>query len=184
MNLIKKTRNQLGLTQTDLAEKTGLSLRTIQRIEIADKAPKGHTLKVLSQVFNIEPSILQQSFTTHNHLSQSDKDKLKFINLSALACFVIPFGNIIVPLAMWRKTKESEKIDEACKRIINFQILWSITLCFSLCIAPFINPFPSFPLILIVLFTALVINLIVILTTANSIHNNKMNFLNLPIRLL
>jgi transcriptional regulator with XRE-family HTH domain len=41
----KKIREQKHLTQSELAEKSGLSLRTIQRIE-AGNTPKGFTLLV------------------------------------------------------------------------------------------------------------------------------------------
>ena len=47
-NLIK-FREQQNLTQEELAEKSGLSVRTIQRIE-AGTLPKGYTLKVLAKV--------------------------------------------------------------------------------------------------------------------------------------
>jgi transcriptional regulator with XRE-family HTH domain len=48
---IQQLREQNNLTQSELAEQTGLSLRTIQRIE-AGNIPKGSTLQVLA-VFEI-----------------------------------------------------------------------------------------------------------------------------------
>ena len=44
---LKKIRELKNLTQEELAEKSGLSVRTIQRIE-AGVQPKGYTLKVLA----------------------------------------------------------------------------------------------------------------------------------------
>ena len=50
MSIIKNTREKSGFTQAELAKKTGLSLRTIQRLEASNKEPKGHSLKVLQSV--------------------------------------------------------------------------------------------------------------------------------------
>ena len=46
-SIVQHLREEKNLTQTELAEKSGLSLRTIQRIE-AGNVPKGYTLKALA----------------------------------------------------------------------------------------------------------------------------------------
>lgn len=186
MSIIKNLREKSGYTQSNLAEKTGLSLRTIQRLEAGDSIPKGHTLKALSNVFEVEPSLLQQRFVGVEQDEQSDKTSIKLINLSILGFFVFPFGNVIFPFMVWRKRGPSRVVDEVGRKIINFQLLWTIVLCFLLCISPFIDPeiFPSFPLILMVLFTALAFNLFIVFYTANSIQRDDTDFLNLPFRLI
>lgn len=50
-NKIQLLREENRLTQKELAEKAGLSLRTIQRIE-AGNTPKGFTLKALAESLN------------------------------------------------------------------------------------------------------------------------------------
>lgn len=186
MNLIKKLREQAAFTQMGLAEKTGLSLRTIQRLETESKAPKGHSLAMLAKVFGMEASQLQADFISQQAHTESDKLSLKLINLSSLAFFLFPFGNVIFPYVIWKKKNTSAPANEAAKRIINFQIIWTVVLCSLLCISPFIDPGPpsSFPLILIVLFLALASNLLVVCLTAHAIHQDKLNFLHLPLRLL
>ncbi len=181
MNTIKKLREKSSYTQIDLAKKTGLSLRTIQRLETSLKAPKGHTLTVLSKVFNIEPLDLQKKFITEKQANESDILSIKLINISILAFFVIPLGNIILPFIIWKKRSESKFVDDVGRKIINTQILWTIILFFMLCISPFINISvqTSFPLILIVLFIALIINLVVVFFTAYLIQHKKFHFLNL-----
>lgn len=186
MSTIKKLREKSGYTQESLAKKSGLSLRTIQRLEASAEAPKGHTLNVLSDVFNVEPTVLQEEFKSVKRAKESDRSSLKLINLSVLAFFLFPFGNIILPYIVWRKRSESKSVLEVGRKIIDFQILWTIVLCFLLCVSPFINlSLPSsIPLILIVFFIALTVNLIVIVVTAHSINHGNLDFLNLPIRLL
>ena len=55
---IKELRNKQGLSQELLAENSGLSLRTIQRIENGETEPRGDTLKRLAGTLNIAPDDL------------------------------------------------------------------------------------------------------------------------------
>lgn len=49
---IKELRINKGLTQTDLSEKSGISLRTIQRIENNEVSPSIYSLKKISKVLD------------------------------------------------------------------------------------------------------------------------------------
>lgn len=49
---IKELRTEFGYTQSELSELSGLSLRSIQRIESNEVNPRSYTLKVLGEVFN------------------------------------------------------------------------------------------------------------------------------------
>ena len=51
---ISELRQRNGLTQTELAEKCNLGLRTIQRIEASQGTPRGYTLKILFDVLGYE----------------------------------------------------------------------------------------------------------------------------------
>ena len=48
---IKELRLQEGFSQKDLSIKSGLSERTIQRIEKNEVSPSSYTLKVLGEIF-------------------------------------------------------------------------------------------------------------------------------------
>ena len=186
MNIIKELREKSGYTQTDLAEKSGLSLRTIQRLETSSKPPKGHSLTVLSKTFNVEPSVFQEGFLSVEQHRESDVLSIKLINLSILAFFGIPFGNIIVPFILWRKKRGSKPVDQAGRKIINTQIIWSVILAFLLCLSPFIDnrSSDSFPLILVVLFTAISINLVLVGFTAFLIQRDQIDLLKPPLSFL
>lgn len=58
---IKSIRKSLKLSQTDLAKKSGLSLRTIQRIENEETNPKFHTLHDIADALGIDISFLTAS---------------------------------------------------------------------------------------------------------------------------
>ena len=55
---INKIRTDKGLTQEDLAEKSKLSLRTIQRIENGINTPRPKTLVMLCEALEIDSSEL------------------------------------------------------------------------------------------------------------------------------
>ena len=54
-NNIKKYRNLSGLSQEELAEKAGVNLGTVNRLENRRQFPSQRTLNKLIKYFNIEP---------------------------------------------------------------------------------------------------------------------------------
>ncbi len=187
METIKRLRKQQGLSQQKLAEATGLSIRTIQRLEAGSHVPHDFTLKVLSEALNVDivdlnPPSNQDSIEN----IESEKQYLKLINLSALGFFVLPFGNLLFPFFLWRRKKASTFIQDYGKHIVNFQLIWSLVLYTALCITPFLNIYAQGPVspILLVLFSAVTINIVAVLMNAMHIENNKNNFLNTPFKLI
>ncbi len=186
LTIIKNIREQLGFTQAELANKSGLSLRTIQRLESSNKEPKGHTLKVLSNVFNMEPKVLQDKFQRIESTKNSEKTSIQLINLSIISFIGIPFGNIIFPLIIWYRNRKSKIVDDIGRRIINFQIIWWIILSLLLAISPFISRqfFSNTQIILYVLFVGYAFNVVVVVVTAMKLKRNDLDVLNLPIRFI
>lgn len=58
---VKEIRLQQGLTQTELSEKCGMTVRTIQRIENHEVSPSLHSLKMLSNALQIPLSEFQDA---------------------------------------------------------------------------------------------------------------------------
>lgn len=160
-------REKLNLTQEELAEKSGISVRTIQRIE-AGTQPKGFTLKALSKALEIDSKLLLENYSKQEKLNYS---LIKLINLSYLL-FVIPFANIIVPLLIMYQKKQ---INSFTKQIISIQILWTISVAFLIFISPFIQRLFSIEnsLILIVLMLSIVSNLYIIIRNVISLDKQK-----------
>jgi transcriptional regulator with XRE-family HTH domain len=50
---LKEIRTGLNISQVELSEKTGLTLRTIQRIENSEVKPSLHSIKVISEALEI-----------------------------------------------------------------------------------------------------------------------------------
>ena len=163
-NKVQLLREENRLTQKELAEKAGLSLRTIQRIE-AGSIPKGFTLKALAESLNTTPEDL---------IEKEDKniERAKLINSSALFGLIIPFGGIIFPLILTYKTQEIYN-KQLGRNIIALQIILSVTMSLFLILSPFIQKGLSikFPVFMIVLLTFLFLKLIAIII--NGIALNK-----------
>jgi transcriptional regulator with XRE-family HTH domain len=176
--IVQQLREEKNLTQTELAERSGLSLRTIQRIE-AGNIPKGFTLKSLAKTFEIETEKL---FYAKEILKI---DRAKLINLSALMGLIIPFGGVIFPLILTNKTSD-KKNKELGKSIISVQILLSVLLSFLLILSPFIQKGLSlnYPLFLIPLLTIISIKLLIIIINGISLNKNNDLHKNLKINYL
>jgi len=122
---VKELRNRKGISQEALAEESGLSLRTIQRIENGETNPTGDTLKRLSSALNVNPDELI------DWTIKEDKRYLTFMNLSALTFIFFPLLGIIVPFMLWTSRKDKLKnINKIARDLINFEITWTIALFF------------------------------------------------------
>ncbi|MCK0155752.1 helix-turn-helix domain-containing protein [Cellulophaga sp. F20128] len=119
----KELRLQNGLSQEVVADESGLSLRTIQRIENNETVPRGDTLNRLAKALN----------TTSDQLIDSVVlEDLKYKNLmsiSVLSFLFFPLLGILIPLLLWRYKKNKIKgVHELGKAILNFEITWSLVL--------------------------------------------------------
>lgn len=119
MSKLKKIRETHNLTQEELSDKSGISVRTIQRIESGND-PKGQTLKILANSLGVmENELLKET----KNSGQINLSLLKIINLSALLFTIIPPVNIVVPLTIMFAKKQ---FNPMAKQIVSIQILWTI----------------------------------------------------------
>lgn len=145
MSELKKIREEKNLTQEELAERSGISVRTIQRIE-AGTEPKGYTLKTLASTLDISekdlliqnipkeeikigsPIIIEKVKTT-NPISTTEEGEIfnstliKIINLSSLPFAWFPIANFLPPLLIMIFSEEKSPI---VKQIISLQIFLAI----------------------------------------------------------
>lgn len=80
MLIVKKLRLKKGWTQSELAEFSGLSARTIQRIEKGEK-PGLDTLKSLAAVFDLEVSDFQEEneMNENSSVSIEEEQAMKYV---------------------------------------------------------------------------------------------------------
>ncbi|HAY3506232.1 helix-turn-helix domain-containing protein [Elizabethkingia anophelis] len=172
--IVQKLREEQNLTQTELAEKSGVSLRTVQRIE-AGNILKGFTLKALAGALEVDPEDLVVKKDEALNV-----DRAKRINLSALLGLFIPLGGIIFPLILTYKTKDT-KNRELGKSIVSVQIVLAFIVSVSMIISPFIQKALSvkFPIFIIPLVTLICLKLFVVIHNGVSLNKNGDIFIRL-----
>lgn len=157
---VQTLRETKNLTQSELAEKSGLSLRTIQRIE-AGSIPKGFTLRSLAETLEIEPENL-----TSKALQTDVINRAKLINISVLSSLIIPFGNIIFPWILIHRTKEL-KAKELGKSILGIQLIYTFILCTLMIASPFIQKAFSVKIPLFIIFLVVLKSINIFITFKN-----------------
>lgn len=175
---LKLIREQQNLTQEELSEKSGISVRTIQRIE-AGISPKGYTLKTLAKVLDVRENELADRNIKTEITGEGEKaavpeeldvdySKIKIVNLSSILFVILPPLNILAPLILAGVFKQKNSL---AKQIVSVQILWTIVAPIVFMLGIFLKLGRKFTLILIV---AIVLsNIFIILRNAAEIDKNK-----------
>lgn len=179
MSSLLEFREKLNLTQEELASKSGVSVRTIQRIEAGAK-PKGYTLETLSKALGVSKNDLLQGKPATEKIN---KQLLKYINLSSILLLIVPLGSVIMPLVImyWKK-----EINSLSKKIVSIQILWTLLSAFLIIGSSFLkNMFSlSNQVTVITILILLVINLFIILRNTLEIEKNNKLYIGLNFSIL
>jgi len=121
MSKLTEQREKLRLTQEELSEKSGISVRTIQRIE-SGQIPKGFTLKALTKALEVDESYFEFQEISDNK-NQDTMRWNKIVNLITLLFICLPPLNILIPLILilWKK-----KMNPINKKLLSIQIVWTL----------------------------------------------------------
>ncbi len=174
MNKLLKYREKLNLTQEELAEKAGISARTIQRIE-KGTTPKGHTLKVLANALGVNENDLKEDLFKSETINYQ---LVKYINLSSLPFVMIPLVSIVLPLLIVLIKKQ---FNHLTKQIISLQILWFIL---SVIIFFLIVLFIKNGNIILFLTSTILFNIFVILRNTVELDKNKKLYIKLKFSII
>jgi transcriptional regulator with XRE-family HTH domain len=126
--IIKDLRVKKGLTQEELADKTELSVRTIQRIENGEVDPRSFTLQMIAKALDVEFSIFNGHELNYSDETQKEDEKTSLVILHLSGLFLL-----ILPTVLYWKhnSKTILKMKEHFYDIIQFQLsMW------LLCIIP------------------------------------------------
>jgi transcriptional regulator with XRE-family HTH domain len=167
MSTLLSSRQNLNLTQEELSEKSGVSIRTIQRIE-AGVTPKGYTLKALAKALDVSES----SLLGEDEITYTSNKWLKIINLSSLPFIIMPPLNFLVPLLIMFLKKEYNPVTRI---IISIQLLWTLIFFVLFLIILMLNDWfavqSKFTMMIAIVW--ILINSIIILRNAIEINKNK-----------
>ncbi|WP_422103998.1 helix-turn-helix domain-containing protein [Winogradskyella sp.] len=115
---ISKARIESRITQKELSEKTGISLRTIQRIENGEVAPRPYTIRTIEQTLGIKDYLEVEKTNPATHYSF-----LKWIFVSSLC---LPLLYSIIALVYWKHLNVQQKnMANALRGIVYLNLITS-----------------------------------------------------------
>lgn len=119
-NLIYQRKKQ-GLSQEELAGRTQVTVRTIQRIEKGEVNPHLQTVKLLAAAMSLE---VEDLLPIDNPREETIQAKwLLLLHATPLIGLFIPFLNVLLPLFLWIHKREDHPLYyRHGVRVINFQI--------------------------------------------------------------
>lgn len=114
---IKELRLSKGFSQEELAEKAGLSARTIQRIENQENIPMGDTVRRIAESLGVGAEEILDWNLTRNRSYEI------VIILSTLFSAFYPIIGLVLVVVMWViKKNEYKRIDTLGRKLISFEL--------------------------------------------------------------
>jgi transcriptional regulator with XRE-family HTH domain len=117
--LIKELRIKKGLTQEELADKTELSARTIQRIENGEVDPRAYSLQMIAKALDVDFSLFVEDESSEDKEKKAKEDRflLGLVHLSGLVPLFIP------SILIWKNLKyKVEGITNHFYEVISLQL--------------------------------------------------------------
>lgn len=117
--LIKDLRIKKGMTQEELADKTEVSTRTIQRIENGQVDPRAYTLQMIAKALDVDYSVFTAIETNESEETEKqDNTWLGFLHLSGILPMVFP------TVLMWQAKKDKTRaMKNHYRSVISFQVM-------------------------------------------------------------
>jgi len=144
-------RKLKGYTQEELADRTTVGVRTIQRIEKGEVSPHLQTIKLLAVGLGVE---VEDLIVVDNPGEEKVERKwMLLIHGSAFFGLIIPFANVFFPLFIWMSKAEDNKIyDVHGRAVINFHCTINLLLILSLALFFLIPGYNFFITVAVALF--------------------------------
>ena len=168
--VIKEQTIKKGLTQEELADKTELSARTIQRIENGEVDPRAYSLQMIAKALDVDFSLFVEDESTEDKEKKAKEDRflLGLVHLSGLVPLFIP------TILIWKNLKyKVEGITNHFYEVISFQltillvfILPGLLIYYFLNIQNFINkPY--------LIYLGIIIGVVISIHNTINVINNK-----------
>ena len=150
-NTLKEHRLAKHMSQQDLADHSGISLRTVQRIEKNESAGSPYVKRALCKALGIETNnLLQRADDDDGHSGFQDdivepvplNRYLKYINVSSFSVLLFPFLNLVVVTGTFLILKKRFVLPNdrtTAQKMLSLQILWSVATLIMLIFTPLID---------------------------------------------
>jgi len=131
---IRKMRINAGFSQNELAERTQLSLRTIQRIENSETAPRGYSLKRISEVLGIKVEELiageetaEKKTVPNPGYVPKDKWVSLALRISPLSYLINPILSVLSPIIICKLIEAKlPGAKRQGRKVIEVQLIWLV----------------------------------------------------------
>jgi len=117
--LIKELRIKKGMTQEELADKTEVSARTIQRIENGEVDPRAYTLQMIAKALEVDYNLfVGNEPDEENEIQQVNSNNwLGLLHFSGIIPLIFP------TVLIWNHKKDKIKgMSEHYRDVISFQL--------------------------------------------------------------
>lgn len=154
--LVKQLRVKKGMTQEELASKTDISVRTIQRIESGDVDPRAYTLQSIAAALEIEYEMLAgDASSDEDGIKEKGERWLAIVHLSGLLLLIVP----TLVLWIWKRDQVGN-IHKHAADALNFQLSMTLYLlpCVLFSIYPFLILIAVYSQVIVIVNTVKVIN--------------------------
>lgn len=124
-------RKLKGYTQDELAERTTVGVRTIQRIEKGEVQPHLQTIKLLAVGLEVE---VEDLIVLQDPKEEPVKRKwMLLLHSSPFFGLIVPFANVLFPVIIWiNKADDNQKYNHHGRAVINFHSTISLLFVLSL----------------------------------------------------
>ena len=119
VKLIKELRIKKGMTQEDLADKTEVTVRTIQRIENGEVDPRVYTLQMIAKALEVDYNLFVDTEPDEKQEIQqvNANNWLGFLHFSGIIPLIFP------TVLIWNYKKDKIKgMSEHYRDVIGFQL--------------------------------------------------------------
>ncbi len=178
---LKEHRKTHNLSQQELSEKSGISVRTIQRIEKGGSTGSPFIIKSLCKTLDIDAADLEIELDStapeqNEQLDFSPQRRVKAINLSAIFVVFLPLLNLVLPTLLFFVYKKQMTDKVTVLKILSFQILWTLLTLLLCVMLPFLlapRMSDSNAIRFWVYFICVVLNVFVVLNTAIKLSKSQ-----------
>jgi len=117
--LVRELRIKKGMTQEELADKTEVSARTIQRIENGEVDPRAYTLQMIAKALEVDYNLFIDKEADEEQVKQqvNANNWLGLLHFSGIIPLIFP------TVLIWHRMKDKIKgISDHYRDVISFQL--------------------------------------------------------------
>ena len=181
---ILQLRDERKMSQEELSRASGISVRTIQRIEKGEVSPRGFTTRKLLEGLKVSLEEFNSETNNNSNFNIEENAKLNRFIMSNFLVFIFPLVFILYLRIIWKKGEWSFTANQICKKVLSFQILWAILNIVIISTTPFfINLFGGqyvigrlFPTPILVYLGLSFINVFIVIRIAKSYKRLSSNW--------